>query len=600
MRVADYIASTLANQGVRHVFLVTGGGAMHLNDAFGRSQIEWVPFHHEQACAMAAESYYRLSGRLAAVNVTSGPGGTNALTGVFGAWTDSLAMIVISGQVKNETTVRATGLPLRQLGDQELDIVRLAAPITKYAEMVVDPLTIRYHLEKALYLATAGRPGPVWLDVPLDVQAAEVDPDTLPGFDALTEVDPAPSTDVAAAAREVLARLRETRRPVILAGGGVRISGAHGAFIETIGRLGIPVTTGWNAHDVLWDDHPLYAGRPGTLGDRAGNFAVQNADFLLVLGSRLNVRQVGYAWKTFARAAFTVMVDVDPAEMAKPTLRVNLPIHADLGDFLRAVLSEEYAGPTDAHRAYVVWCRERRARYPVVLPEFWTTPAQVNPYCFVDALSRALPEGETIVTGDGTACVCTFQAAVIRPGQRLYTNSGCAAMGYDLPAAIGASFASGRGRVICLAGDGSIQMNLQELQTIVTNSLPVKVFVLNNGGYHSIRQTQAAWFPGNPVGCDAASRVGFPDFARLSAAYGIPYARISSHAELAAGIAATVEGPGPRMCEVMLDPSQPYSPKVASRRLDDGRMVSSPLEDLAPFLPREELASNMLIPPVEE
>jgi acetolactate synthase-1/2/3 large subunit len=599
MRVADYVAAVLLRHGVRHVFLVTGGGAMHLNDAFGRSGMEWVPCHHEQACAMAAESYFRASGRLAAVNVTSGPGGTNALTGVFGAWTDSLALIVVSGQVKRETTVRSTNLPLRQLGDQELDIVRLAAPITKYAEMVNDPGTIRYHLEKALYLATSGRPGPVWIDIPLDVQAASVDPDLLPGFDAAAEAEPFSEGDLPKRASDVLHRLQTASRPVVLAGGGIRVSGSHTEFIATIEKLGVPVATAWNAHDVLWDEHPLYVGRPGTLGDRPGNFAVQNADFLLVLGSRLNVRQVGYAWKTFARAAYTVMVDIDAAELAKPTLRIDLPIQADLRKFLVALLAVPYAGPPSAHRSYLEWCRARRARYPVVLPEYWTSSHGVNPYCFVDVLTRLLPEGETIVTGDGTACVCTFQAAVIKRRQRLYTNSGSAAMGYDLPAAIGASLAAGRGRVICLAGDGSIQMNLQELQTIVKQRLPVKVFVLNNGGYHSIRQTQAAYFPGSPVGYDEASGVGFPSFEKLAAAYGLPFIRIANHAALSDGIQRTMDGPGPAMCEVMLDLAQPFAPRAASRRLPDGRMVSSPLEDLAPFLSREELSENLLIPPVE-
>jgi acetolactate synthase-1/2/3 large subunit len=598
IRVADYIAQTLASHGVRHVFLVTGGGAMHLNDAFGRATgIEYVSCHHEQACAIAAESYYRLTNRLAAVNVTTGPGGTNAITGVYGAFVDSLGMIVVSGQVKWETLVRSTDLPLRQLGDQEIDITRLVEPITKYAVMVTDPQTVRYHLERALHLATTGRPGPVWLDVPMNVQGALVDPEKLAAYDP--EEDRLRfSTDLDTACRTLAQRLAAAKHPVVLAGSGVRLSGGHDEFIALVDRLGIPVTTAWNAHDLLWDDHPLYAGRPGTVGDRAGNFAVQNSDFLLVLGCRLNIRQISYNWQSFARAAFQVIVDIDAAELSKPTLRPDLPIHADLRDFFRVMRGIEIR-PTAEHAAYVAWCLERRERYPVVRPEYWSNEKRVNPYCFVSALFEQLPEDEIIVCADGTACVTTFQAARIKRGQRLYHNSGCAPMGYDLPGAIGACFAAGRKRVVCLAGDGSIQLNLQELQTIVSHGLPIKIFLLNNQGYHSIRQTQRAYFPDNTVGCGPDSGLGFPDMERIAFAYGIPFRRIASHPDLATGIAETLAGDGARICEVMLDLDQQFAPKLASRKLPDGRMVSSPLEDLAPFLSREELAENMLIPPQE-
>ena len=601
IRVADYIAETLARHGIRHVFLVTGGGAMHLNDAFGRCQdMTYVACHHEQACAMAADSYYRLSGRMAAVNVTSGPGGTNALTGVYGAYVDSLAMIVVSGQVRYDTTVHSTGLPLRQLGDQELDIVRMAAPVTKYAHMVTDPGSIRYHLEKALHLALAERPGPVWLDIPMNIQGALVDPASLAGYDPASEAPEVTGTDLQAAAKEVLERLKRATRPVILAGTGVRIAQAQKLLLEVAGRLGIPLTTAWNAHDLVPDAHPCYVGRPGTIGDRAGNFAVQNADFLLVLGCRLNIRQIGYNWKSWARGAFKAVVEIDPLELKKPTLSVDLPIQGDVRAFLGALRSLEPAGPTAAHRDYLGWCQERRIRYPVVTEEHWNSNEKVNPYCFAEALFKALPEGQVVVTGDGTACVTTFQAAQIRPGQRLYTNSGCASMGYDLPAAIGACIGSDRQHVVCIAGDGSVQMNLQELQTIVTQKLPITIFLLNNQGYHSIRQTQQNFFPDNPVGCGVESGLGFPDFEKLAFAYGLPYHRIARHQDLAEGIHQALAEAGPSLCEVLLDLRQAFAPKLASRRLPDGRMVSSPLEDLHPFLSREELASNMLIPILEE
>ncbi len=595
IRVADLIVRILEEHGIRHCFLVTGGGAMHLNDAFGRSRvIEWVSFHHEQACAMAAQSYFRLTGRMAAVNVTTGPGGTNAITGVYGAFVDSLAMLVVSGQVKRETTVRSTGLPLRQLGDQEIDIVRLVEPITKWAVMLEDPRQVRFVVERALHLATTGRPGPVWIDVPMDVQGAIVETEELPGYEpARGARDPA---ELAAACHAVIERLAKAERAVIMPGSGVRLAGVYDDFRAFVDRVGAATVTAFNAHDLLPEDHPLYAGRPGTVGDRAGNFAVQNADFLLVLGCRLNIRQISYNWKSFARAASIAMVDVDEAELKKPTLRIDLPIHADLRDFFREILPMADHARSPAHAQYVAWCRARRARYPVVLPEYGDQPSPVNPYVFVDRLFAALPSDAIVVTGDGTACVATFQAAKIQQGQRLFSDSGSAPMGFDLPAAIGASIAAGRRQVVCVAGDGSMQMNLQELQTIATQRLPIALFVLNNGGYHSIRHTQAAYFPDNPVGCGPESRVGFPDFAKLAQAFGFAYARAESHGELDGAIRAALEAGAPALCEIVLDRAQPFAPKLASRRLDDGRMVSSPLEDLAPFLSRDELRENMLVP----
>jgi acetolactate synthase I/II/III large subunit len=602
VRVADFIAQTLVQHGVDRVFIVTGGGAMHLNDAFGRAKgMQYVACHHEQACAIAAEGYSRTSGRMAAVNVTTGPGGTNAITGVWGAYVDSVPMIVVSGQVKFETVVRSTDLPLRQLGDQEVDITRMVASCTKYAVMVTDPQSIRYHLERALYLATAGRPGPVWLDVPMNVQGALVDADTLSAYDPAEDAPTQnPKGDLGGGVvSDVLERLSRAERPVILVGQGVRASRSHEKFLHFAERLGIPVAVSFNALDVVWDDHPLFVGRQGTIGDRAGNFAVQNADLLLVLGCRLNIRQISYAWEHFARAAYKIMVDVDAAEMKKPTLKIDLPIHADLGAFLDRALETAYAGPTTAHKSWLAWCHERRVRYPVVLPEYWKVENAVNPYPFMATLFRALPEGTTVVSGDGTASVTSFQAAVLKRGARLFHNSGSAPMGFDLPAAVGAAVASDK-PVICLAGDGSIQMNLHELQTIATHRLPVKVFVLNNRGYHSIRQTQQNYFPDNVVGCGTESGLGFPDMEKLAQAFDYPYVRASNHGDMRAAIDKTLALDGRAICEVMLDLEQVFAPKLASRRLDDGRMVSSPLEDLAPFLPREELAANMIIPMIAE
>jgi acetolactate synthase-1/2/3 large subunit len=609
MRVADYIAQLLVEDGIEHVFMVTGGGAMHLNDALGRQPgLTKVFNHHEQACAIAAESYARLSGRPAAVNVTTGPGGINALNGVFGAYVDSIPMVVVSGQVKRETLITSYDLPLRQIGDQEVDIVALATPVCKIASLLDDPAQTRFVVERALWLARSGRPGPVWIDVPIDVQSATIDPTSQRAFDPTSdglqatlaaEAGLETGNTLAGKLRTALDHLAAAERPVVMVGTGVRLSGAYEAFHRVIDKLGVPVVTAFNAHDAVWNDHPLYAGRPGTVGDRGGNFAVQNADFLLVLGCRLNVRQISYNWSAFARAAFTVMIDIDQAEMFKPTISIDLPIHADLAEALPLLESLEYVPPS-THGEYLAWCRERVARYPVVLAEYWKTEEPVNPYCFAQTLFEELGDDDVVVTADGTACVVTFQAAHLKPGQRLFSNSGCASMGYELPAAVGAQYASGERRVICLAGDGSIMLNLQELQTIAGNRLPIKLIVLNNNGYSSIRQTQQSYFPDNLVGCGPESGLTFPDFGKLGKAFGFEVRRCEGHQDLAESIRATLSGDGPQLLEVLLDPKQPFSPKLSSRQLEDGRMVSSPLEDLAPFLPRAELAENMLIPLLDE
>lgn len=613
IRLSDYLASKLVEHGVKHVFMLTGGGAMHLNDALGRAEgLQYVCCHHEQALAMAAESYTRLSGRIAAVNVTTGPGGINALNGVHGAYTDSIAMIVLSGQVKRETLVRNAPVRLRQLGDQEADTIEIVKPITKFAALVENPQDIRYLVEKALYLATTGRPGPVWLDIPIDVQAAPIDPDTLHGFDPRAEgagrdyaiaseygwLTGEPLRD---AARAVVAALRVAKRPVLLPGTGVRISGAHAQFLELADKIGIPIAPGWNAQDVVDDLNPHYVGRPGTVGDRAGNFAVQASDLLLVLGCRLNIRQIGYNFAGWAPKAKKIMVDVDAAEMGKPTLKIDMPVHAELSQFLPILLEEleGYERPA-AHQIFLEWAHERRRRYNPVLPEYWQTEGVINPYCFTEVLFGELEEDEVIVMADATAAVVTVQAAKLKRGQRIYSNSGAASMGYDLPATIGAWHAmpAGSKRLICMAGDGSIMQNLQELQTIVGQRIPAKIFLYNNFGYHSIRQAQQAYLNGYSVGCGPDSGVTFPDFSKIAAAFGFHYVRTASHADMAGAIRQTLASDGPAICEVFIDKEQAFAPKVSSRRLDDGTMVSAPLEDLAPFLSREELAEAIRPPQV--
>jgi acetolactate synthase-1/2/3 large subunit len=601
IKVSDFIANYLSGNGVSHVFMLTGGGAMHLNDSLGKHKSLTTIFnHHEQACAMAAESYARLTNKIALVNVTTGPGGLNTLNGVFGAWTDSIPMLVISGQVRYDTTVRGVGLPLRQMGDQECDIVRSVQPMSKYAVMITDPLYVKYELQKALYLATKGRPGPVWLDIPLNVQGSFVDEHLLHSYDFPESEKQEPPRINAATIEETISKIRKAKRPVILVGTGVRLSGAHSDFLKLIHLLNIPVATAFNAHDVLSEDHACYVGRPGTVGDRAGNFAVQNADLLIVLGCRLNIRQIGYNWKSFAREAYKIAVEIDALEFKKPTISIDYPIHGDLADFFQQMISVLTPQSAIEKTEWLDWCKKRKEKYPVVLKEYWERKDSVNPYCFIDALSNQLPEDHIIVTANATACITPFQALKIKRNQRLYSNSGSASMGYDLPAAIGACIGSGGQKIICLAGDGSIQLNIQELATITHYQLPIKIFVLHNRGYPSIRQTQTSVFGQPYVGVGEDSGLFFPNLEKIAEAYEMQYFKATCHADLEKNIMATLEGQRATICEVMLTIDQPFAPKMSSKRLADGRMVSRPLEDLAPFLDKKELIEYMIIELIPE
>jgi acetolactate synthase-1/2/3 large subunit len=598
IKVADYLARRVAGLGVKHVFMIPGGGAMHLNNAFGKCPgLQYVCNHHEQASAIAVEAYARVTGSLGVACVTSGPGGTNTLTGVLGCWLDSIPGLFISGQIKTTTMVASTGLPLRQFGDQEADIIALVRSITKYAQVVTDPRTVRYHFERAVYLARHGRPGPVWLDVPLDVQAAMVEESDLPPYEP--EED-ALVFDRGLLARQVAAtlrRLRAAERPVLLAGGGVRLSGSADLFREVFELLNVPVQTAIGAHDLIESDHRLSFGRPSITGDRSSNFILQNCDLLLAVGSRLWVRQTSYNFKAFARAAYKIAVDIDTAELRKPSLSLDLPIHCDARLFLEEMRRQLGGSPLEPRADWLAWCRERRRRYPSVLPEHRDQKGSVNSYWFVDVLSKLLPPGQIIVLANGTANTCTFQAIKLKKGQRLFTNSGCATMGYDLPASIGACFASGKKEVVCIAGDGSIQMNLQELQTIVHHQLPIKIFVLSNDGYVSMRMTQDAYFGGQYVAANAASGVSCPDIVKLAAAYGIPATRIRDHDALEGKLRAVLDTPGPVICDLVMSPEQTQLPKLASRVMPDGSLVSSPMEDMYPFLERDEFLENMLIEP---
>lgn len=599
VRVADYVMARLAQFGVRHIFMITGGGAMHLNDAAGK-HLPYICNHHEQASAIAAEGYARATGEAAVVLVTTGPGGLNTLTGVMGQWTDSVPVLYISGQVKYETSMRCCPqLGLRQLGDQEVDIVEVVKPLTKYAACVTDPLQIRYELEKAWHLANDGRPGPVWLDIPINVQSAQVDVEAMSGF--APEPQGIPGGNLEEMLPRVLELFENAERPLLVAGHGIRLAGGQSDFYQLVEQTGLPVVTTFNGFDLIPSGHPQFIGRIGTIGDRPGNFALQNADLVVTLGSRNNIRQTSYNWGCYARSATVVSVDIDLRELNKPTFHADLPVCADVVAFMQRLQRESRVLRARASwQKWLAWCAERKKRYPTVLDDYrQAPPGLVNPYWFVNKLSGQLVEHDIVTTANGTASVVYFQAAHVKSGQRVIWNSGCAAMGYGLSAAIGAAVSSQR-RVICIEGDGSLQMNLQELQTLVHYRLPVKLFVLNNNGYHSIRQTQENFFTPPLIGCDPDSGVSFPDLKKLVEAYGLPFVRISGHESLDELIRAALDTDGPSVCEVMVDPAQPFSPKVASVRRPDGSMVSRPLEDMAPFLPREELPDNLLVKPLPE
>ena len=591
MRTADYIFKYLADYGVKQIFLITGGGAMHLNDALKKEKrIKYICFQHEQAAAIAAEGYARTSGDLAVVSVTSGPGGTNALTGVIGQWLDSVPVLYLSGQVKFETTIASCpDLNLRQLGDQEINIIDIVRPVTKYAKMVTNPMEIKSELEKAIHIATSGRPGPVWLDIPLNVQGASIEENELKSESINESLPVADDETISAVVRE----LQKAKRPLLIAGHGIRISKAQKEFMELVGLLDIPVVATFNGFDLIASESDNFIGRIGTLGSRAGNFVLQNSDLVICLGTRNNIRQVSYNWPSFASRAKKVIVDIDEAELRKKTVKGDILVHSDAGIFM-AKLLEKLPKDFKVDKGWLEWCQARKKKYPVVLDEYRKPNEQyVHPYHFMEELTSALDEDAIVVAGNGTACVGLFHAGIVKKGQRIFWNSGCASMGYDLPAAIGAALASGRD-VVCLAGDGSIQMNLQELQTVRHYNLPVKIFILNNEGYHSIKMTQTSFFAGDLIGCNAECGVSFPDNSKLANLYGLKYFRINSTARMKQVIKDVLSNPGAALCEVVLDNDYVFAPRLSSRKEPDGRIISSPLEDLSPLLPRDEFKANII------
>lgn len=596
-KVSDFIFEYLVNKhNISHCFLVTGGGAMHLNDSIGHTKgLTYICNHHEQASAIAAEGYYRTSGQLCVTNVTTGPGGTNAVTGVLGQWLDSIPGLYISGQIKT-STMKDTypDLPLRQLGDQEADIVSIVKPITKYAKVVINALDIKYELDKAIAIALSGRPGPVWLDIPLDIQGAMIDETKLREFDSSEIIDEVKHDLVNKQIDELIERIKYSKSPVIYVGNGVRLAKRVDKFISLAEKLQIPVVTAISGSDIIWHDHPLCYGKPGICGDRIGNIMVQNSDLLIILGTRLSIRQVSYAYDLLAPKAYKVMVDIDRAEMAKPTLNINMPIHANLSEFIDSFYEKVKDVSLPTFDKWRSWGRNIESKLPTLFDDNPSIEGYVSSYVFADELFKQLKDGDVVVTGNGTAYTSTYQAMKVNKGVRVFANQGCAAMGYDLPAGIGAVVSNKNGKTVLVTGDGSIQMNIQELQTLVTYNLPLKVFVLENEGYLAIKTTQKSFFGGHFTGSNPSSGVICPDLKKIANAYGIPFMRVNEEGELLeSAIRDTLNIEGPAICEIIMHPEQTLFPKSASFMDENGKMSSAPLDKMAPFM-KEDLQNECI------
>jgi acetolactate synthase-1/2/3 large subunit len=606
MKVSLVIVKILEAWSLQDVFMVTGGGSMHLNDSFGRStKIKTIPLHHEQACSMAADSYFRTMGRPAVVNVTTGPGAINALNGVYGAYVDSIPMVIISGQVKTEHLVKNINPDLRQFGDQEVDIINMVGSITKSSLQLEDTTELVTRVNEVILDGMQGRKGPVWIDVPLDIQAAMIKITAseileiteryisqLRDFKELTPQEEVPKV------KELLTLIHSAKRPLLIVGNGVRFSDSMELLNNFLSKLDIPVCTVWNSHDIVPNEHMSYAGRPGADGERAGNFNMQNCDLLIIIGARMHVRQVGFNEKSFAREATKVMIDIDNAELTKANLAIDLKINLDVSAFFKifSKLTNNKELANSDHKNYLEWCKKNVKELSVVEKKHYVTPkGQINPYHFVKVLFDHLGPLTQIITGDGTAAVVTFKAAKLKEGQRLYTNKGCASMGYDIPALLGALYAKNSLEKVLITGDGSIMMNLQELSSLRPFAKEdIKIFILNNDGYHSIRQSQNNYFDGFEVGCGEESNLFMPSFDKIAKAFNLKYLKVDSDKSLIKAISNKESCI--KLIEVFLDRNQNFEPRVTSKQLPNGKMVSSPLEEMAPLLDKEEFLKRMLIP----
>lgn len=598
IKVSDFIAKFLTEHvdTGKTVFMVSGGGNMHLIDSLGKQEgLEFVCNHNEQACTYASEGYARASNKIGLAYVTTGPGGTNAITGVYSAWVDSIPTLTISGQVKFQTTIASQpDLPLRQLGDQEVNIIDLVKPITKYAVMIDDKNSIKYHLQKAVFEAKNGRPGPVWLDIPLDIQGALVDERDLFEFEVKLENSFDNHMD------QVIELLRNSERPVIIAGNGVTLSGANDDFLNLIDKLNIPVIGTFARYDIVKNDHKLFFGRFGTIGHRMANFAVQNSDLIIAIGARLNIRAISYNWEFFGREAKKIMIDIDKSELNKHTLNIDLKIQSDAKKFIQELTTKIGEINKSQYTQWLDKCITYKNQYPTIVPERKEIKDFVDSYNFFDVISNHANDDSVYVFGNGTACVSSYQSLRLCKNQKVIVNSGCAAMGYDLPAAIGSFYANKDNQVICVTGEGSLQMNIQELQTIIHNNLPIKIFVLNNGGYISIRNTQNGFFKGHKVGADESSGISFPDTIKIGQAYGFKTFRIENQLNLDIQLKEVIDFNGPVICEIMLSTEEKMQPKLSSEIKPDGKMISKPLEDMFPFIDREEFKKNMIINVINE
>lgn len=599
IKLSDYVIKYLEQLGISHMFMLPGGGAMHLNDSLGNSKkIEYVVCLHEQACAIAAEAYARVTNKPGLLMVTTGPGGTNALTGVTAAYIESTPMIVLSGQVKRADMINGQGI--RQQGMQEVDIISMAKPVTKYAALVEEPEDIKYHLDRALYEATSGRKGPVWLDIPLDVQATMIDETKLRGWKPEAVLETEQEKHHALLEKQVLEvinHLNASKRPVLLAGNGIRLSGGRGVFEKLIRALQIPVLTTWNGIDLIEEEDPLFFGRPGGMGQRYANFVQQNSDFYLAVGARMNLLQTGYNFDGFARAAYKVMVDIDGNELHKINVRPQLAIEADAKEFMELLLAHKDRIAKRDDREWLAYAKRMKEAYPIVTDEARSQKELVNTYALLDTITEQMSAEDIYVSGSSGTCIdVSMQTFRVKKGQRVFCTKGLASMGFGVPATIGACLAGGRRRTVCVNGDGGFQMNIQELETIRRLNLPIKIFVLNNQGYAQIHATQKNIFRGHYVACDADSHLTLSPISAVAAAYGLKTVQIHSNAELEEKVREALAYDGPVICETMVPIDLSAFPKQVSYKRSDGQMESLPLEYMNPPLAQEEFEQNMLIP----
>ena len=593
IKLSDYIIKRLEETGAEHMFVLPGGGAMHLNDSLAKSRkIQFVGCLHEQACAIAAEAYARVNNKLGLLMVTTGPGGTNALTGIAGAYIESTPVFVVSGQVKRLDMINGQGI--RQQGMQELDIISVVKSITKYSVLVDDPQMIRYHIERALYEATHGRKGPVWLDIPLDVQATMIEEEELIGF---TPFEPRSYCASEKQIIQVIEQLNRSERPVLLAGNGIRLADAIPEFEELCSVLDIPVLTTWNGIDLVEETNPLYYGRPGGLGHRYANFIQQNSDFYMSIGARMNLLQTGYNFDGFARAAYKVMIDIDEHELHKVNVRPDLPICSDAGEFIRSLLQNKNLIEKKDRSSWFSYCDRMKEKYPLIPQSYWEQKKLVNTYCLLETISKYMTSEDVYVSGSSGSCIdISMQTFKVKKGQRVFCTKGLASMGYGLPSTIGACLASGGKRTVSVNGDGGFVMNIQELATIARMKLPIKLFVLCNHGYGAIHTMQTNHFEKRFMDCDEESGLLIPPIAKVAEAFGLKAIIIKSNDELEEKVSESLNYVGPVIVEVHTPISLIAQPKQVSYKRSDGQMESLPLEYMNPPISDEEMKENLLIP----